>query len=251
MKSFGLALALMLFCNLDPVWAATFELEADHSDNLPSVPGLLSGAAQQQQNAYQGKFYIQWFCVPRWMAGSWYKQGDRTISVTDLRTGMTRPSGQFIDNEMTVSWGHQLDRQGNVWHANILPDERDSTSSGKSVVFKTVQQKAESLQADALTTRTHYLVTESHPVTRQVVDMFQQESLNLYTPQNTDQGIALLNKSSNRVFTYQGRPMRDGILESRFKRVAGFQPVPEAWGISLADSLRDYLNANNLSHLAP
>lgn len=247
MKSFVLALGLMLFCNLSPVFAETFELEADHSDSVPSVPGLLSGAAQQQQNAYQGKYYIQWFCVPRWMAGSWYKQGDRTISVTDLRTGMTRPSGQFIDNEMTVSWGHQLDRQGNVWHANILPDERDSTSSGKLVVFKTVQQKAESLQQDSLTTRTHYLVTESHPVTRQIVDMFQQESLNLYVPQGTD----LLNKSSNRVFTYQGRPMRDGILESKFKRVAPFKPVHEAWGISLADSLRDYLNANNLSHLAP
>lgn len=185
-------------------------------------------------------YTVEWFMLPRGMAGSWVKDGDLTTQVTDLRTGSVKYAGTWTENRLEAKWGHQMDGQGNVWHVNLLPSERDGSSAGKQVRFLTVAQQCERSNAAELITRTHYVVTESDNWTGQPVNTFQQESLNHYILPNASE---LVNSSTNRVFSYQGQPVRDGQLESKFRKTGNFTRVDFLGGINLQDSLNDYLQS--------
>lgn len=261
--------------------AETIQAGIEHSDYLPTVsnsyvPGYSHGGyAQQQRPAYQGGYQggaqmdqphanvfqqsssqsatpqnpvIEWFQIPRSMAGSWVKKGDLTLDVTDLRNGIKRQVGTWTDNEMVVHMGHQMDRSGNVWHVNILPSEKDSTSNGKQVRFMTVQQICEQYTPSNLSTRTHYVITETYGGTGQVADMFQQESINHYSLLNDGE---MQNMSSNRVFTYNGKPVRDGTLQSKFNRIGPFEPLAQMNGVDLAQSLNQFLSSRGAPQVGP
>lgn len=285
MKKNAVSLLLVLALNLSLSRAAlaeTLQAGIEHSDYLPSVsntyvPGYSHGGYSQGQSNgnYRGGYQletsqsdpthsnlyqqsasmqrpqpqqpvIEWFQIPKVMAGSWSKRGDVTVDVTDLRTGMKRASGAWMDNEMVVHMGHQLDKAGNVWHVNILPSEKDSISNGKQVKFLTVQQICEQSTPVNLSTRTHYVITETYP-TGQVADMFQQESLNHYFLVSAGE---MENRSSNRVFTSSGQPVRDGTLESKFTRIGPFTPVPQMNGVDLQQALNQFLLSKGRADLA-
>jgi len=227
----------------------------------PQVPmqGIVSGAAPLQGEAsgrapLQGAVAtldrpaIEWFRIPRWMAGRWHKKGDLTLSVTDLATGRTGVPNVWTENEMSVHWGHQFDRAGNVWHANFIPSERDGNSENELVRFVAVAQKCEVSTPEQLVTRTHYMVTKSLDGSNQVVDMFQQETLNAYISLETGE---LDNKSSNKMFHMNGQSYRVGILQSRFGKIAEFVPTNIDRGIDMRQSLADYLHAHQLDDLIP
>ena len=285
MTKIAVSLLLILALNLSLSQAAlaeTLQAGIEHSDYLPSVsntyvPGYSHGGYSQGQSNgnYRGGYQletsqsdpthsslyqqsvsmqrpqpqqpvIEWFQIPKVMAGSWSKRGDVTVDVTDLRTGMKRASGAWMDNEMIVHMGHQLDKAGNVWHVNILPSEKDSVSNGKQVKFLTVQQICEQSTPVNLSTRTHYVITETYP-TGQVADMFQQESLNHYFLVSAGE---MENRSSNRVFTSSGQPVRDGTLESKFTRIGPFTPVPQMNGVDLQQALNQFLLSKGRADLA-
>jgi hypothetical protein len=189
---------------------------------------------------------IEWFPIPKWMAGTWSKKGDTTQSVTDLRTGITTPMNQYIEDYMIVTWGHQRDSQGNVWHANLVPSQRDGESQGKNVSFIIVNLKVVEATPQNLATRIHYIVKES--VGRQIADIFQQESLTHYQLAGSNFRMDAI--SSNRIFTYQGQPRRDGNLVSEYTKSAEFEPLTSKQGIDLAASLNDYLKTHNMASLA-
>lgn len=279
MKLLVLILILGLF--VPAVRAETLQLGIEHSDYLPTVsgtyvPGSAQGNYAQQSPQYRGgyqinatrpnpdqaDFYsqsvstnrpqtqkpiIDWFQVPRIMAGTWSKRGDITLDVTDLRTGIKTPVGAWTDNQMLVHMGHQMDKAGNVWHVNILPSEKQSISNGKQVHFMTVQQVCEQYTPRDLSTRTHYVITETYG-NGQVADQFQQESLNHYTLLNEGE---MQNTSSNRVFTYNGQPVRDGTLQSKFVRIGPFAPLNQMNGVDLVQSLNQYLISKGMGQLAP
>ena len=268
-----------LVVSFSPASAETLQAGIEHSDYLPSVsnsyvPGYSHGGYSQGQSNgnYRGGYQldtsqdqthsnvyqqgasmqrqqqpvVEWFQIPKVMAGSWSKRGDVTVDVTDLRTGIKKPVGAWMDNEMVVNMGHQIDKAGNVWHVNILPSEKDAESNGKQVKFMTVQQICEASTPVNLSTRTHYVITETFP-TGQVADMFQQESLNHYFLVGSGE---MENRSSNRVFTYSGQPVRDGTLESKFTRIGPFQPLAQMNGIDLQQALNQYLLSKGRADLA-
>lgn len=215
-------------------------------------PGQLlsSSATRYGQQYYQPKLqkYVEWFQIPNWMAGTWSKQGDMTLSATDLNTGYRSNQQSWVDNRMVVTFGHQVDKQGGIWQANVLPAETDSMSGSKMVRFMAVSRRLEAADQSGLVTRTHYVITETSAGTGQIADQFQQESLNHY---GILQDGELVNRSSNRVFSYAGRPMRDGNLESRFNRVSAFSPRTELDGFDLVASFKQYLNSIGRGDLAP
>lgn len=215
----------------------------------------LSGIAQPHNDtttknlsANIHKASAEWFMIPKWMAGKWSKQGDLTVSTTDLSTGQQSFHNQWVDNKMDATWGHQTDAVGNFWHVNFLPSERDGQSDGKVVRFLTVAQSCEKTSPAALVTRTQYVVSESNFWNGPPVEMFQQESLNHYVPaaNNPNQ---FMNISTNRVFTYQGTPVRDGHLQSQYSKLGDYKPVPIINGIDLKASLNDYLESHQLADL--
>lgn len=212
----------------------------------------MNGVAQpindsaRQLSAEVKRYTAEWFMIPPWMAGKWIKPGDLTLSITDLKTGQKRNVQQFVDNRLQASWGHQKDAAGNVWHVNFLPSERDGQSDGKLVRFWTMKQSCEKSDPQMLVTRTQYVVSESEIWTGKALDMFQQESLNHYLLGPND---SLVNLSTNRVFTYDGQPVRDGELRSAYERLADFTPTQLLNDFDLKQSLNEYLESHGLAHL--
>ncbi len=194
----------------------------------------------------QQHYRVDWFMLPNWMAGVWLKDGDMTTSVTDLQTGVSSTQNEWTPNRLEATWGHQQDAEGNYWHANVLPSERDGSSAGKLVRFLLLARQCESSSPQQMVTRTHYIVSESNPWNNQPLDTFQQESLNHYALNSQGQ---LLNSSSNRVFSYQGTPIREGHLVSQFAKIKQFTPVASLNGFDLRASLNDYLESHSLGHL--
>jgi len=205
-----------------------------------------SNEAPKKLSAEVQKYTLEWFMVPKWLAGKWEKAGDLTVSITDLKTGQQVYPDEWTENEQESTWGHQADAAGNVWHVNFLPAEKDGRSSGKIVRFLTLTQKCERTDEQALITRTQYVVSESNFFTAQPTDMFQQESLNHYMP-NSPQEV--VNNSTNRVFSAEGEALRDGHLQTKFSKVAEFLPTPKINGMDLKLALNDYLEAHGLAHL--
>lgn len=187
---------------------------------------------------------IVWVPIPKQLAGKWIKQGDLTVSYTDLRTGVTTPVNQWTQNVQTTNWGNQIDRQGNIWHGYSVPTEFDGISSGKHVRFTMVGGRRESSSSDHLVTRAHFIVTES--LGTQLVDAFQQETLNdLFLLPSGE----LENHGSTRDFTNEGQPIRQGMLISRFTKVGPFEPVETQDGVDLLKSLNEYLRTHNMAQL--
>lgn len=261
----ALVLPLAGLISVCAVSAETLQVGIEHAEYLPSIaaqsevpsgdrtllPGRATryGAGVQENGQNQPPpRMVEWFQIPVWMAGTWSKQGDTTISATDLHSGYTQNLNQWTDNRMTVAFGHQIDRSGTIWQANILPAETDSMSGAKSVKFFATARKCERVNQQELVTRTHYIITESFAGTGQVVDQFQQESLNDYTicPDGR-----LLNRSSNRVFTYGGRPVRDGNLESKFSKLAPFAVKQVLDGVDLNETFKSFLLAQGRPDLVP
>ena len=212
------------------------ELSAEHP-----TPVLKAGTAVTNYN-------LEWFIIPKWMAGGWVKDGDMTTQETDLRTGQSSKQQIWTENRLQVNWGHQLDAKGNVWHVNLLPSERDGVSAGKQVRFLTLKQKCEQSDNAALVTRTFYAVGEYSGFRGEQVDAFQQESLNHYA---LDPRGTLINSSSNRVFNYTGVPVRDGHLVSNFRKTGEFSPLSNLRGVDLKDALKDYLLSQGWNELVP
>ena len=213
------------------------------------MQGIGSPQAETTKNlsAEVHKASTEWFMIPAWLAGKWVKEGDLTVSTTDLRTGQQSFHNTWVDNHMEANWGHQADSAGNIWHVNFLPSERDGKSDGKLVRFLTVVQKCEKSSVQVLTTRTQYVVSESNFFTGQPVEMFQQESLNHYTPAPAPNQF--INVSTNRVFTYDGTAVRDGHLQSQYTKLGGFNPVAIINGVDLKSSLNDYLESHGMANL--
>jgi hypothetical protein len=171
------------------------------------------------------------------MSGVWTKRGDTTTYVCDLRTGVQSRPNEFVENEMTVTWGHQQAPDGSVWHANLVPNERDGFSDGKQVRFVCVDFACPKSDAREVVTQARYVVTETYGRGSEVADMFQQESINQYTlAQNK-----LENNSSNRVFSTAGKPVRDGKLVSEFRKVGPFRSTATLNGIDLASAFQRFL----------
>lgn len=212
-----------------------------------STVGLTAGV-QQTVTPTLARPAIEWFMIPGWMAGSWSKKGDMTLSVTDLLTGVVGMPNVWTDDVMTVSWGHQIDRAGNVWHANFIPSERDGYSDGETVRFVTVAQKCEMTASDQLVTRTKYVVTKANSRSGRIDDMYQQEALNDYAATTAN---SFQNTSSNKMFKMNGQAYRAGNLSSTFTRVGNFKPVEVERGLSLKQSLADYLRSRNMHNLVP
>ncbi len=233
--------------------APTLQAEAeDNSKKQAYLP--LVGVGQPHNDttsknlsAEVHKASAEWFMIPKWLAGKWFKQGDLTVSVTDLNTGQQINQNHWVDNKMDATWGHQMDAAGNYWHVNFLPSERDGNSDGKAVRFLTVQQRCEKTSPSSLVTRTQYVVSESNFWNGPPIEMFQQESLNHYVLSETPETFT--NISTNRVFTYEGQPVRDGQLRSQYNRVGPFQAVASLNGIDLKDSLNQYLEEHGLGDL--
>ncbi|GEM_PF-843582 len=250
----AIAMAICLcgsaFLGAQPAGAEVLFGGVQHSDYLqpppPATPQAAQPFAPQAQAPRPMVPRIEWFRIPPWMAGKWHKQGDLTVSVTDLRNGMSQNVREWKDNEMTVTWGMLADRAGNIWHANLLPFERDGFASGLEARFLTIAMKCEVSNQNEVVTRTTYHITQTRPGSNQAVNQFLQESINHFTPLPNG---SVQNQSSNRDFDMSGSPTQQGTLISTFQKIGPFVPQTSMNGMDLVPSLNQYLGANGMPDL--
>ena len=179
--------------------------------------------------------------------GTWTKTRDLTVHLPTCAQGGRVTLNIWTEDELTVTLGTPGDRAGNIWEANFVPSERDALSESKSVRFLLVNCRCESTSPEQVITRMHYIVSESAEWGQQV-DQFQQESINDYSPISNNE---IQNYSSTRVFTYDGAPTRNGILLSKFSRVAPFKITAVHDGVDLRKSLSEFLLAHQMQDLIP
>ena len=191
---------------------------------------------------------VNWFAIPHWMAGQWTKEGDVTISMTDLRSGIVFSGKSWTANRMTRQFGHQLDSGGDVWWALLMPAEQEGESKRESVEFLVLSLKVERSTPSELVTRTRYLVSESSEWG--VYKQYQQEALNHYFFIDSNGEGTIENRSYNRVFDLSGRPQRDAVLISQWHKTGPFLPMQSLQGVNLPRSLNYYLRTHNLNNLA-
>jgi hypothetical protein len=252
----ALMVALSVFTT--PVYATTLFAGVSHSETLPALQTRAPYGATERpafdrlnegnQDA-QPQIRVKWIKLPPWMAGVWTKKGDLTTSVTDLRTGITTPTNEFIEDVMTITYGHLKDSQGNIWHAFLLPSDRDGKSNGNRVVFKATEIAVQASAPEYLIDRVLYIVSEFDRQGTSIAS-FQQETLNKYV---SAEGM-LVNESSDRVFTYEGQPIKQGTLLSKFKKDADFTPTRELSGINLEESFAQFMRQSqnvNSNELQP
>jgi hypothetical protein len=216
--------------------APTFSSETPSADRIVR-PGAAPSVASPQ---------IYWQKLAPWMGGVWKKRGDMTVQVTDPRTGITSPTNEWTDDEMTITFGHIRDAEGNIWHAYLIPSERDGRSSGQVVRFVTVEFQGQ-WQPPNVVSRARYLISEASDPSN-LRFLYQEESLNEYSSISETE---MQNYSSDKMFDYEGRPVRQGLLVSRFKRVKPFTPAQEENGIPLMPSFKAYLTSQGLENLIP
>jgi hypothetical protein len=212
------------------------------SDYLSAVTPQMS----DQIGKALGQPEVEWFMVPKWMAGQWTKDGDVTLSVTNLRTGIETPVNQWTANRITRQFGQQIGPLGNLWRAVLVPQEYDSENQNSVThKFVIIALKLEENTGSDIVTRTRYLVTETMGFT--TTKQYQQESLNHYslTPEGQ-----LQNKSENRIYDLSGKALQDAKLLSKWTKTAEFTPVAECQGIDLAKSLNYYLTAHGQAQIA-
>lgn len=209
-----------------------------HRQNQPSVetPDVSTPPTSQR--------FILWLPVPKWLAGTWIKQGDMTVSHTDLRTGIATPMSVWTQNVQTTTWGNQIDAQGNIWHGYSIPTEIDGMSNGRLVRFVMLNGQQEPSPPGHVVTRVRSVVFTTQG--GQLVDAFQQETLNDLTLLPSGE---LENHGFTRDFTKHGQPTREALLVSRFSKVRNFQIVETQDGVDLLRSLNDFLRSNNMSQL--
>jgi hypothetical protein len=220
----------------------------DQQAQTAPMQGQVASQAPMQAAATFDRPAVEWFMIPQWMAGRWHKRGDLTVSVTDVQSGHTGMANVWTDNEMTVHFGHQVDRAGNIWHANFIPSQHAGDSDGETVRFVTVAQQCEVTNPQEVVTRTHYVVTKTMISSNEVVERFQQESINDYVLSPKGE---LENKSSNKMFRMNGQAYRIGVLQSQFMKVQEFAPENIDRGIDMRKALADYLHVQHLDNLIP
>jgi len=145
-------------------------------------------------------------------------------------------------------YGHQLDRQGNVWHYVGTPytskTEANAFSEYHQVEFKDITATT----VNTVELKTRVTVVRVSPISDLVTKTFQQESITRYTYKTS---IDSLLESSTKVFDAGGNPTNMSKNEAEVHREAPFIEIDEEGGKNLHELFREFLIAERLTNLLP
>lgn len=226
--------------------AAPIQLEAEHEEFLQPLPPQYQAGAESDSRLPEQ--HIEWFPIPIWMAGTWTKQGDIEDAAVNLQSGQRLNAPVFIRNANSLSFGHQYDSRGTVWHAEILPFRTDGLNEKMEDRRYVTQMQCVTNTAQQVVLRTRSFVTTVDLKKNKVKGSKQQDELISFQPTDA-QHIETV--SSTRSYSAQGQALMQSRSHTTRTRVATFAPVPVLNGIDLKRSLADYLQQHNWAYLIP
>jgi len=244
------ATLLACFCAISavftPVAAETIYGDVQHDETIaPLPPQFQIGADYTEPPPAQR---IEWFPVPPWMAGTWTKQGDYDTYALNMRNGQQMTQPVYVANVVTISFGHQIDAQGTVWNAEVLPFRADGFRGPKQQDHRFVTDESclENTRAAVTLHMRSFIVTVDNK--QKVKDNKQQDEMIRFTPSGPG---AIRTDSSTRTYDANGK----GTFQSRSyttrTKTREFMPIAQLNGIDLRQSLAQYLTEHNMAYLVP
>ncbi len=231
-----------------PAYADTIQVGIEHKEFLPPVPQQYKSGTSFAAPAPAAK--VTWFPVPEWMAGTWLKEGDTETYLRDFRTGQEMRRPIWMNNRVQLSFGHQRDALGTVWHAEILPFRADG-NRGNNTTDKRYVMDISCLNSSPQTVALGFrsLIVVVNPNTNRINNTDQQEEIVTFRPAASP-GL-LDTSSSTKTFDENGQPLLQLASNTERKKLADFMPVNQLNGINLTESLFEFLAANNMSNRIP
>lgn len=248
-KATSLALVCMLlnfFCL--PTEAKVIMGEIEHKETLPPVPSNMQKGSVFSSPAIQPQ--VQWFPVPDWLAGTWMKEGDVETFAEDFRTGRHQNMRVWINNRVRLSFGHQVDAQGTIWHAEVVPFRADGQKAGATDERYVMEMSCLNSTPQVVVLRFRSVVSEVEPRSRRVLESKQQEEIVTFEPSaGTTSKIGT--KSSIKSFSAFGQPLFQYETQTNRTRIADFVPTATLEGLDLQSSLYQFLEASNMEDRIP
>ncbi len=82
----------------------------------PIATNLRTGVHFDEKNLPKVNQTLDWFALPKWLGGTWYRKNERLIAKDNIYTA----NPEFLSEIYMVN-GSQLDRLGNIWGYRSLP----------------------------------------------------------------------------------------------------------------------------------
>lgn len=224
-------------------FAEVIQAGVEHKEFLPPVSQSFKAGAHFTPPAQVAR--VAWFPVPDWLAGAWVKSGDMETYVKDFRTGQEIDKPIWLDNKVRLTFGHQKDCLGTVWHAEILPFRADGNRGSSTDHRFVMDMSCLKSQPDMVSLRFHSNVVQVDPEDGEIETTTQQEEIVTFRPDK--QGI-IASTSSTRTFDENGHAIIQSNSNAERSKLADFVPVNELNGINLAESLAQFLTSNNMTN---
>jgi hypothetical protein len=217
-----------------------------------SVRNPLQGQASQQRSPLTAacdstmlrqQMGNRWVMIPKWMAGVWHRDRQINITVNDFNNKFIPARSGSYASESTMSWGQQVDAQGNIWH---YLDSNSMVPSGHGTrvdfLHHLLLSDARLINGDLEFIR-QFNVRAQLGHNGRISQTQRQEEIQYIWPINRD---TLEVVCSTQVYNDRGRPTLKHTSGWYLRRVKDFQVQDRFRGVPLKDSLRTFLQVNNM-----
>ncbi len=241
-----IALVIWLAILIYPAQADVLQGGIQHSEYLPQMPAQLQ-AGSAYQDAPMQTTSIKWYPLPTWLRGV-YQSDFITNQVVQVYSSAAPPHQAYGKMKHTDSYGLQLDNQGRLWNADLLP--KVGKWEGAQVEVQTTVEK------DCVTSDDNQLIMHIHnycvylsPTKQQIVYAEQVDGFKTIKLQNKQGDLSIYDDIQE--YDSNGQPLDRYIATSTMHRTKIFKPQDFENGIDLRASLAQYLTSTGHPELIP
>ncbi len=205
---------------------------------------LKTGVNFDEKNLPKENQTIQWYPIPKWLAGEWCRKTERILSKDNMYTS----SPEFM-SQVTIMQGLQLDKDKNIWNYHSSPSI--TTINGSNISVKNIMVHYEILSKDnhKFITKTRSIQICINKMTNLIAKVQQNEIVSITQPLNNTQ-----NQTYSKVQWYneEGFYLSNDERVSVATKIKDFEIQPELEnGENAFESFKNYLTKVGLSYLIP
>ena len=218
------------------VFAKTLSGTIEHKKVLPAVPPELQAGATFDEQNIPVATASKWFKIPSWFAGSWMR-----TRVKKKVMGMVAAS---VADKRVRHFGHQMDRDGQIWHWVQIPGRIVSERFDTVSYFLSRDEDSELFEdEEAIKIRTIWTAWTVSKRSRRIVKVEQGDQIDIFKRKGenklgADSYVQYYNQDGKRVASQKAYWDEN--------RVEVFHPINYAEGIDVRRLFIDYLVANGM-----
>lgn len=218
------------------VFAKTLSGTIEHKKVLPPVPPELQAGATFDEQNIPVATASKWFKIPSWFAGSWMR-----TRVKKKVLGMVAAS---VADKRVRHFGHQIDRDGQIWHWVQIPGRLMSERFDTVSYFLSRDEDSELFEdEEAIKIRTIWTAWTVSKRSRRIVKVEQGDQIDIFKRKGENK---LRADSYVQYYNQDGKRVASQKAYWDENRVEVFHPINYAEGIDVRSLFLDYLVANGM-----